>query len=374
MVEHHEWEWLKRDDLPPAKKETETGDRQIDDLRRWVDTTASNSPKSEDYPRDRSLDRHRERIRQRIESAKTWLQNNRSSNRNAQTSSHRVQPISAVTSSTPEPPSISVPVKLTVGATNPSLPVSSVSASAPAVIGSLPSTAIDEKQPSEQKLVKQSSQKPMAPKKDDYREGLKQEFTNLFETLDLKDTQKHYLRSRWLDQVLWMEGRAGKARDFHYRLRLTTIIGGVLIPALVSLNFMDANNERLKQFLGVSTFALSQIVAVSAATEQFFNYGERWRHYRRGVESLKTQGWQFFELGGPYQTYKTHDEAFHIFAGQVEAILQQDVEVYATQVTQPKKDSEPKENSNSVAITNTPISSEVSNRREPAAMNTPSLE
>lgn len=52
-----------------------------------------------------------------------------------------------------------------------------------------------------------------------------------------------------------------------------------------------------------STFGLSQIVAISAAIEEFFHYGERWRHYRRTVESMKTQGWQFSQLTGPYRIY-----------------------------------------------------------------------
>jgi hypothetical protein len=187
-------------------------------------------------------------------------------------------------------------------------------------------------------------------KKDPYREFLEKDFGELFENLELKDRQKHYLRSRWLDQVLWMEGRAGRARDLYYRLRLTTIIGGVIIPALVSLSSVsagilnpgnpDANEPAsslyVRNAISWSAFVLSQVVAISAATEQFFNYGDRWRNYRRSVESLKTQGWQFFELSGPYLTYKTHEDAFNTFASQVEQIIQQDVEIYATQITQPK--------------------------------------
>lgn len=170
----------------------------------------------------------------------------------------------------------------------------------------------------------------------DYKEQLKQEFSNLFETLDLQESQKHYLEFRWLDQVLWMESKAGSCRDSHYRLRLMTIVGGTIIPALVSLNFTD-QNPQLKITIAVSTFVLSQVVAISAAIEQFFNYGERWRHYRRSVESLKTQGWQFFQLSDAYEKFPSHNQAFKTFATQVEQILQRDVEVYSTQVTAQKE-------------------------------------
>ncbi len=177
--------------------------------------------------------------------------------------------------------------------------------------------------------------------KDPYREFLKKDFGEIFDTLKLPDVQKKFLTSRWLDQVLWMEAQAGQARNRYYRARLMTIVGGIILPALVSLNF---NNGKVRDILVWATFALSQIVAISAAVEEFFHYGERWRHYRRTVESLKTQGWQFFQLTGSYIIYKTHEEAFTTFAGQIEEIIQRDVEIYATQVVQEKKQEENKNN------------------------------
>ena len=70
-----------------------------------------------------------------------------------------------------------------------------------------------------------------------YENQLKDNLSGLIESLDLSDFQKQSLRSRWLDQVLWMEKRASTARNWYYTLRLITIIGGVLIPALVSITF-----------------------------------------------------------------------------------------------------------------------------------------
>jgi hypothetical protein len=180
-------------------------------------------------------------------------------------------------------------------------------------------------------------------KKDPYREFLKQDFGEIFDTLKLPDLQRRFLSSRWLDQVLWMEAQAGKARNRYYTARLITIVGGVVLPALVSLNI---NSSKVRDTLVWSTFGLSQVVAISAAVEEFFHYGERWRHYRRTVECLKTQGWQFFQLTGPYISYPTHEQAFTVFAKQVEEIIQRDVEVYATQVVQEKKQEENSTNSN----------------------------
>ena len=61
----------------------------------------------------------------------------------------------------------------------------------------------------------------------------------------------------------------------------------------VSLNI---NGSGMRQVFVWVTFALSQVVAISAAIEEFFHYGERWRHYRRTAESLKTQGWAILSI------------------------------------------------------------------------------
>jgi hypothetical protein len=172
-------------------------------------------------------------------------------------------------------------------------------------------------------------------KKDSYQDYLKKDFNQLFDSLNLGEVQNHFLRSRWLDQLLWMEGKANQARDRYYFLRLTTIMGGVILPALISFN---TGNAKAKEVIFWSTFGISQVVAMSAAIEEFFHYGERWRHYRRTSESLKTQAWQFSQLTGVYRNYTNHDEAFNVFAGQIEDIIQRDVEVYSTQIVQDQKD------------------------------------
>jgi hypothetical protein len=176
-----------------------------------------------------------------------------------------------------------------------------------------------------------------------YREWLKQDLGTVIDALELRELQKHFLRSRWLDQVVWMEGRANAARDRYYALRLTAIIGGVIVPALVSLN-VDGQGARA---IGWLTFALSLLVAISVAVEEFFHYGERWRHYRRTVEELKIIGWQFFQLSGSYDRHQSHTEAYREFATRVEAIIQRDVEVYITEVV--REETKEPENRNPVA-------------------------
>jgi hypothetical protein len=186
-------------------------------------------------------------------------------------------------------------------------------------------------------------------RQDSYQQWLKEDLSKLIDTLEVSDFQKHCLRSRWLDQILWMEGNANRARNRYYLLRLTTVIGGVIIPALVSLNTPaitgmvvgDGTNLDLgwvAPVAGWAAFVLSLVVALSAAVEQFFNYGERWRHYRRMVESLKVEGWQFLQLSGPYRRYQKHTEAYRAFAARTEELHQHDVEAYITSVVREQEE------------------------------------
>ncbi len=78
-------------------------------------------------------------------------------------------------------------------------------------------------------------------------------------------------------------------------------------------------------------------MAGSTAFEGFFHYGDRWEHYRRTAEQLKSEGWQFFQLIGEYREYKTHREAYLVFATRVEDLIQQDVEVFMTNVVREDK-------------------------------------
>jgi hypothetical protein len=188
-------------------------------------------------------------------------------------------------------------------------------------------------------------------RQDSYEQWLKEDLSKLIDTLELTDFQKHCLRSRWLEQILWMEGKANRYRNRYYFLRLTTIVGGVIVPALVSLNTpaltglavgegTDLGLSWIAPVAGWTAFALSLVVALSAAIEQFFNYGERWRHYRRMVESLKVEGWQFFQLSGPYGGDRNHADAYSAFATRTEELHQHDVEAYITNVVRERKEDE----------------------------------
>jgi Protein of unknown function (DUF4231) len=191
-------------------------------------------------------------------------------------------------------------------------------------------------------VISEASQQPLLesktlePQKLDYNEQLKQDFYRIIHSLDdISEIQKDYLKQRWLEQVLWMENRAGQMRSWHRRLRIAMIVASSLVPFVVAID--SHGNGITQQLLKLTIVGLSVVVTVGATVDEFFGFGERWYNYRKAVELLKSQGWQFLELSGTYREYEDHAEAFPVFADQIESIIQRDVEVYVTQGMQQKE-------------------------------------
>ena len=69
------------------------------------------------------------------------------------------------------------------------------------------------------------------------------------------------------------------------------------------------------------------LVAVSAALESLFRWGDVWRDKRGAAELLKIEGWRFFELTGSYRG-RTHRDAFPDFADAVVRLVEHEIGDY----------------------------------------------
>jgi Protein of unknown function (DUF4231) len=164
-----------------------------------------------------------------------------------------------------------------------------------------------------------------------YVDQLCETFGTQIEGLDaLTPAQRAYLSSRWLDQLSWLEAKSAKAQRRYYALRMVTVVGAVMIPALVGL---DGLADPWDDIVRAATWIVSLVTAASAAVEGFFRFGERWRTYRRTAEQLKTEGWLYLQLAGRYGVDGAgHNSLYSAFVNRVEEIVTSDVEVYLTEI------------------------------------------
>ncbi len=178
-------------------------------------------------------------------------------------------------------------------------------------------------------------------KKNTYEQYLREELGSLVEQLELPNLYKQSLKQRWIDQVVWADKKADQCRRMHYRLRLTTIISGVLLPALVGINLPVPNeNIYFPDWFGYVPFFLSQVIAVTAALDEFHRYGDRWRDYRKMAEDLKAEGWEYIQLSWPYYNLGDHIDGYATFASRVESIIKNDVQNYIATLQQQAKENE----------------------------------
>jgi hypothetical protein len=160
---------------------------------------------------------------------------------------------------------------------------------------------------------------------DAFMAELEKSYGSIIDDLAIDDLHKRFLRDRWLNELLWFEDKADRNQRRHYTLRLVTIVGGVVVPSLVGLSLKTSLAATAVSW---ATFTVSLIVALAAALESFFGFGERWRTFRRNVELLKAHGWQYFQLVDRYSRHDDHRTAFPHFATQVEMVLRQDMETF----------------------------------------------
>lgn len=192
--------------------------------------------------------------------------------------------------------------------------------------------------------------------KETYKQFLKRNLSGMIDRLDLDEFRKDALKARWLDQLLWLESSAAKAKSRFYTLRLITIVGGVITPALVSLNH---GQLKIREVFTWTAFGMAQAVAISAAVEELFGFNIRYRTFRNTAEGLKVEGWQYFQLTGHYNRFHSHSGAYVEFAGRVEGLIQQDIEGYLAHVQQADDASrQAREEAKAMAATTTAITVE----------------
>ncbi|HEY9659735.1 MAG TPA: hypothetical protein V6C65_14860, partial [Allocoleopsis sp.] len=61
-------------------------------------------------------------------------------------------------------------------------------------------------------------------------------YHRIIENINLSRLEKEFLKARWLDQMIWMEEKSSHLRKLHNQLRVTTLIGSVIAPILITLN------------------------------------------------------------------------------------------------------------------------------------------
>jgi hypothetical protein len=167
-----------------------------------------------------------------------------------------------------------------------------------------------------------------------------EQLKSLGEWVELSDQKlNEYINARWLKYVEWWDSRASKAKWKYFLLRGSVVVGGALIPALVGLRELK-QFEELDWIFAVASVVASLLVAVCAGLESLFGWGDIWREKRMAAELIKSEGFSFLQLTGGYVQFKTHQEAYKLFAQNVEDLIRHEIKDYIVTVS-PKPETKP---------------------------------
>ena len=148
------------------------------------------------------------------------------------------------------------------------------------------------------------------------------------------DDQKlnEYINARWLNYVEWWDSRARKAKWKYFAVRSAVVIGSALIPALVGLRELTQVGNAA-WLISVALIAVSLVVAACAGLESLFGWGDIWREKRMAAELIKSEGFCFMQLTGTYAQFKTHQDAYKLFAQSVEDLIRHEIKDYIVAVS-----------------------------------------
>jgi hypothetical protein len=166
-----------------------------------------------------------------------------------------------------------------------------------------------------------------------------EEYKTLMSGISLNDASlNEYINARWLKYVEWWDWRSRQAKRKYQALRSAVVVGSALIPALVGLRELNKSGGYGWMF-AVASIVTSLVVAICAGLESVFGFGDIWREKRMSAELIKSEGFSFLQLTGGYAQFKTHQDAYKLFAQNVEDLIRHEIKDYIVAAT-PKPSSD----------------------------------
>ncbi len=166
-----------------------------------------------------------------------------------------------------------------------------------------------------------------------------EEYKTLMTGVHLDDVKLNaYINARWLKYVEWWDGRSCSAKWKYQWMRGAVVVAGALIPALVGLR--ELVEPAHGWIFAVASIIASLVVAICAGLESLFGFGDIWREKRMAAELIKSEGFSFLQLAGGYAQFKSHQDAYKLFAQNVEDLIRYEIKDYILAVS-PKPGSPP---------------------------------
>jgi uncharacterized protein YacL len=129
----------------------------------------------------------------------------------------------------------------------------------------------------------------------------------------LLKASKKYIIHQIVKYHEWCKQQHIRMKNWHYMLRITAIISGLLVTALGALKL---------QGMEIPTIILGLLISIVTTLESQLQFREKWRVYNSISITLESEGTAFMARSGEYYGL-TDEDAFQKFVNKVESCKKQ---------------------------------------------------
>ena len=152
----------------------------------------------------------------------------------------------------------------------------------------------------------------------------------LFENIQgLESLQRDALIKRYAQVLNTLQTQRRHVAVQYHVLRVTSTIGSLLIPALLSAQYAtNVGIENDVAFFWI-TWIVSFLVTLSNGVLTMFKIDKQYVSFQAAYEQLYSEGWQYLQLGGRYSHGKkipTHANQLLHFIHRIESIMMHTVQ------------------------------------------------
>lgn len=145
-------------------------------------------------------------------------------------------------------------------------------------------------------------------------------FTNILSHCSITGRSKFIIRERYINLYNRYYQKYKKTKLYYTFSRIFVGVGGIIVPALVTLDNAISEKSDLSVKIGYVTFSISLSIFVVNMLYEIQSISRKYYTYSSVNEKMISEGWMFLSLTGYYKKYLSHKECWRKFIERIEKI------------------------------------------------------
>lgn len=145
-------------------------------------------------------------------------------------------------------------------------------------------------------------------------------FTEILSQCSITPRSKLIIRERYINLFKRYNNKYTKTKLYYTVSRIFVGLGGIVVPALVTLDNSVSEKSEFSVKIGYVTFSISLLVFIVNMLYELQSISKKYYTYSSVNEKIISEGWMFLSLTGNYKKYISHKECWRKFIEKIERI------------------------------------------------------